>query len=316
MKFRLILIFCLDVMFFSCLKNTIEKPEDFDSFWFDSLTQSEDNIVFNQTVKDSLVNNKNWSLYTLKPRNNIFFSMWVSEPIEGGKFPIKVNFSDFNSIKEQDKIKADFLSEGGFINVIIDIGKEALNQEENINNNFITIGLKNKDSYILKQVFLNSVKAIDYLSKNTKSDGNIVAMGAGFGGTLAVAATALNPKVTICSIVSPFLTDIAHNDKTAWPMNIFIHYCDKADLDYFELMETLSYFDVLSFSNKIDVPILIRSQETDSRTPVNGVLKFYSQIKNSKKLIYIDPCKEFRCVTYSSFSNEIENKFIMNHLVN
>ncbi len=313
MKFRTVLLIIISCIFISC-DNSNSKPKDFDVFWEKAIAELDATLSF-EAIRDSIVDDKKWSMYKVNTHNNLYFYAWISEPIKEGKFPIKIRFSGISKRKGDEKeiLNSWFLKGKETINMLIDINAQGLGVDQT--ENILTYGLDNKQHYIYKEAYLCAVKAIDFISINSKSDGNIIVTGGGQGATLSIIATALNPKVSMCIIGFPFLTDMKNYDKKSWPMNIFIYYSRNHKIDYFELKNTLLYFDMLNFSDKINAPIFIRAQEKDKITPLEGTVNFFNQIKTEKKEIYIEPCEGHGCSTKSKKANELERAFIKNNLI-
>ena len=310
MKFRMcLLIFIMSII--SCNDTIDTKPKDFDSFWKETIKQLDTTITFKE-VKDSIVDNKKWSLYKLKSFNDIYFYTWVSEPLTSGKFPVKIRFSGFGA-REPNKNKIPhpwFLKRNNTINMIVDIRGHGLAQEQIKFKGYLTNGLNSKEDYIYRGAYMDAVRAVDFIAKNPKSDGNIIVTGGGQGGALSIIAAALNPKVTMCIVGFPFLTDIANYDKKSWPMKIFIHHAKRKNIDYVDLKHTLSYFDMINFADKIDAPLFLKTQELDSVTPKEGAVKFFNRIKSTKKEMYIEDCEGHGCSSKSKPANKLERAFI------
>ena len=315
MKFYKILIIFMAFIIISC-NGQERKPKDFDNFWEETIRELDTTINFKE-IKDSIIDDKKWSLYKIKSFNDIYFYTWVSEPLTSGKFPVKIRFSGFG--KEEANINNIlhpwFLKQKNTINMIVDIRGQGLSTEQIKFKNYLTNGLNDKEDYIYRGAFMDAVRAVDFISQNPKSNGNLIVTGGSQGGTLSIVAAALNPKVTMCIIGFPFLTDIANYDKNLWPMNTFIHYAKRNNIDYVDIKKTLSYFDMLNFADKINFPIFIRTQETDLVTPAEGAVKFFNKIKSNKKNMYIEPCEGHGCSSKSKIANDLERVFIKNEML-
>lgn len=313
------LIFLTFYLLISCSKKEDNKPMDFNDFW--EQTINELNTVpfeFEKINKDSIIDGKTISLYRIRSFQDIYFYAWISVPIHEGNFPIKIRFSGFGKGEINKNIFPYlwFLKQKNTINMTVDIRGQGLSTDQIKFKNYLTNGLNNKDDYIYRGAYMDAVRSVDFVSKNSKSDGNIIVMGGSQGGALSVVAAALNKKVTMCISGYPFLTNMPEYNKNKWPMNILIHHSTINNIDYFDLKNTLSYFDILNFSDQIEVPILIKAEENDEITPVSGSLKLFTKIIGQKKMMYVDPCKGHGCVTKSVVANEIEKIFIKNNLSN
>ena len=307
------------ILLVSCNKEKEIKPSDFNGFWEQTLTEMNKNqIEFEKISKDSIVEGKTISLYKIRSFQDVFFYAWISEPVENGKFPVKIRFSGLDrSITNKNEIKNFwFLKQKGFINMLVDIRGQGLSTEQMNPKEYITEGIKNKEEYIYRGAFMDAVRSVDFISKNKKSNGKIIVTGGSQGAALAIAATALNDKISLCIVGFPFLTDIPAYDKNNWPMKIFLHKAKNEKIDYFDLKGTLSYFDMLNFAEMINVPVFLRTEEYDDITPKEGTIKFFNMLKYQKKVLYIEPCKGHGCSTNSIIANELEKTFIRTNINN
>lgn len=317
MKIKLsILILCLLLVSISSCYKPKQKPDNFDEFWQSSISEL-DKKVTSTIVKDSIINNKRVTLRAIESYNNVTIYAWVSEPIKSGKYPVLLKFSGFgrgNQSKNNIPNKW-FLQQQNRINITVDIRGQGLSTDEIKFKGYLTKGLENKDNYIYKGAFLDAVKAADFAKTLPNGNGNIVAIGGSQGGALAIAASALNPDITMCIANFPFLTDMYNYDKKKWPMKIWLHETKIRGRELEELHKTLSYFDALNFANKIDVPFFIRTQETDTVTPKEGAIKLFNTIKSNNKNLYIAPCSGHGCSSKSSLANKMEQAFIKENLI-
>lgn len=310
---KVLLIFIVSVIT-SCHTDIDSKPKDFDGFWERTIGELGTTITFEE-IKDSIVDGKKWNLYKINSYNDINFYSWISEPLTSGKFPVKIRFSgfgkgapDINSISHPW-----FLKQRNTINMIVDVRGQGVSTEQIKFKDYLVNGLNNKEDYIYRGAYMDAVRAVDFIAQNPKSNGNIIVTGGSQGGALSIVATALNPKVTMCVIGFPFLTDIANYDKKSWPMKLFIHHAQRNDIDLKDLKKTLSYFDMLNFTDKINVPVFMRAQEKDIITPLDGAVKFFNNLKSNKKEIYIEPCEGHGCSSKSKIANALERMFIKNN---
>ena len=317
MRYYLVFLIVLFFVFTSCEKKVEIKPSDFDAFWKQSVKElNKIPLEFKSTGKDTILNGKMITQYKIRSFNNIYFYAWVSEPVKKGKYPVMIRFS---GLGESNLIKNNiehlwFLKQDSFINMLVDVRGQGISIEQINPEDFITEGLKDKENFIYRGAFMDAVRSVDFIYNNSNNDGNIIVSGGSQGGTLSIVAAALNKNISICIASFPFLTDIPDYDNKKWPMKIWLHMAKTGKIDYYDLKETLSYFDMLNFSELIDVPVFIRSEEFDEITPPKGAIKLYNAIKNKKKVLFIEPCKGHGCSSNSSVANELEKTFIQNIL--
>ncbi len=316
MKFHIPICMLILLVVASCYKPQL-KQDDFDVFWQTAVNELGDDFTF-ETVKDTLVENKILNLVKIQSYQNVDIYAWVSTPKDSGTYPVFIKFSGFG-IGNQNVNKIPyqwFHSQKKSINISVDIRGQGLSTDQIAFENYLTNGLENEHNYIYKGAYLDAVRIVDFASQLPRSNGEIIATGASQGGALATVAAALNPKVTTCIIGYPFLTDMFAYDKTQWPMKIWIHETKMKEWKLEELHKTLSYFDVLNFAERIDVPFFLRTQEVDKITPKEGALKLFNNVKTSKKKLFVAPCEGHGCSLTSKEGNTLESAFIKKNLIN
>ncbi|OUS01650.1 hypothetical protein A9Q86_07730 [Flavobacteriales bacterium 33_180_T64] len=313
MKLNNYILSFLTCLLVSCYTHE-QKPKDFDEFWQKTLTELGTEFK-SVVIRDSIVENKKWTLHKIESFQGVNFKAWVSEPLEGQKYPVKIKFSGFGRVNaNSNEIPHKwFLKEEKSINMVIDVREQGISREGEMVKGFLTKGLENRNDYIYRGAFMDAVRSVDFIAEHPKSDGNIIVTGGSQGGALSIVATALNPKVTMSIIGFPFYTDLYNYDKQKWPMKILIRKTKTTDTGLDELYHTLSYFDMLNFADKIDTPLFLRTQKLDTITPKEGAIKFFNAIKSTKKELYIEPCEGHGCSSQSKEANKLERAFIKAH---
>jgi len=313
---QLLILFVLSVLISSCTQKEELKPSDFDMFWEKSVTEL--NSIPMESIKigqDSVIEDKIISHYKIRSLDSIFFNVWVSVPIKEGKFPTKIRFSGYGEENYQNNriVHLWFLKQKQSINMLVDVRGQGVSKEQINPEDFLTEGLQTKETYIYRGAFMDVVRSVDFISENKKGNGKIIVTGGSQGGAFSIVAAALNKKVSLCVADFPFLTDIPDYDKKGWPMKIFLHKAQQENMDYFDLKKTLSYFDMLNFAEKIDVPVFMRTEAIDRITPPEGAISLFNAIKGQRKVLYVDPCKGHGCSSSSGVANEMEKVFIQKY---
>jgi len=314
---QLLLLFILSTIWMSCDQKDNTRPDDFEQFWSASLEELNTVPIESKKIgKDTLIGNKRIRHIKIRSFNDVYFHAWVSEPVEPGNYPVKIRFSGYGeeNIKDNQIVHLWFLKQKESVNMLVDVRGQGLSKEQINPKDFLTEGLKDKETYIYRGAYMDAVRAVDFIAGNTNNNGKIIITGGSQGGAFSIVAAALNKKVSLCITAFPFLTDISNYDKNGWPMKIFFHKAQQEDIDYFDLKKTLSYFDMLNFADMIHIPVFLRTEEYDDVTPKEGTIKFFNLLKNQKKVLYIEPCKGHGCSSTSLVANEMEKIFIRDYL--
>jgi cephalosporin-C deacetylase-like acetyl esterase len=154
--------------------------------------------------------------------------------------------------------------------------------------------LYDKDSVAYRGIYMDCVRAVDFLCSREEVDCHKIAVkGGSQGGGLTLATAALcSDRIAACAYFDPFPCDMRHQ--------IMIRtICEtelKNDLAYYgnactfdEVMKIQDYIDTRSFASKIKCPVLFTAALFDDDCPVHVGFAAYNQIQ-SKKKYKIYPC--------------------------
>lgn len=190
----------------------------------------------------------------------------------------------------------DVRSQGG---TTIDKGKYSLGDT---NGGFMSRDVTSKDSFYMKNIYLDAVRAIDVISSLEEVDSSkIVTFGESQGGALSIVAAALSGKVkksfpavtSYCCLEERVFLGSGVFDSTRKFLNKYPHYTD-------EVMDTLSYFDINNMVSLLKVPVSFLLGLNDPICLPQFVYSAYSHV-NSPKEIIISP------FTVHEISDEYQN---------
>ena len=177
----------------------------------------------------------------------------------------------------RDATTRRFYPENGFIRMALDIhGLDPTLSEEifadiraafdNKGNAYLRQGLEDRNLYYMKHVYLGLVRCIDLLTQLPEWDGrNIIMQGGSQGGALALIATALDPRVTLCVANHPALSDMAAG--SARLTSGYPHFKEESGAYSEACLKTLPYFDVVNFARHIRVPVYMTWGYNDNTCP-------------------------------------------------
>jgi cephalosporin-C deacetylase len=154
-------------------------------------------------------------------------------------------------------------------------------------NSFAVMNIEDYKSYYLYHAWsdaLISVK-LSRLIPEINADKIVVAGGSQGGGT-ALTMAALDKRIALCFAAVPSFC--------WWERRIFIRSACAADISKFierypekteTVFNTMTYYDVVNFVDKIECPVLASCGMKDESTPPDCVYAAYNKIKSEK---YID----------------------------
>jgi len=298
-------------------QNSNNFEEIFFKFWMSTI-EEQNKIPYNvRKLREEEFEGKLISLYKINSWMNIDFHVYVSEPIEEGLYETRIMFSPFGERDYSfDEVTKDyFMIDTNFIAVKVDNRGQGLSREVISNDRFILNGIKSKETYVYRGVFMDIVRAVYFVSEHKKSNGIIVAFGGSQGGMLTLVASALNKKINLAIARIPFFAGIEKYDKdNQWPMRWIMNTSmNERGISNKKQYEELSYYDVKNFAKLINIPIFIGSCENDPITPYEAILDAFVNIRNNDKMIYVvSPCNTHGYK--SNIDQEISDIFLNRHL--
>lgn len=181
---------------------------------------------------------------------------------------------------------------------------------------FMTKGIFDKDDYYYLGVYLDCVRAIDFLADRKEIDiKRLCVMGISQGGGLSLASAALDDRPKLCISEIPYLCNFRRAVEWAEPADkgtyleiasLIRQYPDKED----DIFKTLSYFDNLNLSGSIKARTIMTCALKDIICPPSTVFSVYNNLKSEKHIESMAYCEH----DYFSMLWFEDKK--MNHIIN
>ncbi|MDR1556695.1 MAG: acetylxylan esterase [Tannerellaceae bacterium] len=145
----------------------------------------------------------------------------------------------------------------------------------------------NKDQFYYKRVYTGCVRAVDFIFSLPEFDGRTIGVtGGSQGGALSIVTAGLDPRIRFLAPIHPALCDLGGFLKKragGWP-----HFFRDSNPESGEV-ETLSYYDVVNFARRIQVPGLYTWGLNDVTCPPTSMYAAYNVITAPKELsLYTD----------------------------
>ena len=307
---------CANVSFdLDKIKPTTKMPADFDQFWAKAL---EDSRATDLDPRMRLLPEKespthyyyeiSYAQYNSKCR--MYGIMTV--PKKEGKFPVMINYPGAGMHKmEGNTFSPDFITIQLGIHGIpftrLDAGtlRDIYRSQTGaywLNN------LNDRDRHYYKRVYTGCVRLLDFIETLDNYDGkNIVAYGMSQGGALPIIVAALDSRLKAIAVGCPALCDYAgyvNGRAGGWP-----HYFQTRKPLANEI-ETLAYFDVVNFAQKLTVPVSYTFGYNDEVCPPTSTAAAYNAIKGNKELHLFPQAEHW---TFPE-QNAINREWILNHI--
>ncbi len=160
---------------------------------------------------------------------------------------------------------------------------------------WMTLGILDPASYYYRNVYMDSVRAVDFVASLPETDpADIAVEGGSQGGALTLATAALSPRVALALADVPYLCHFRRAVKisTEGPYDEIYHYFkihDQLHLTEEKAYETLSYFDVCNLAPRIRGRALVSVGLEDAICPPSTVFAAYNRIPGDKEIrVYPD----------------------------
>lgn len=149
---------------------------------------------------------------------------------------------------------------------------------------YYRLDLNDKDNYYMRHVYQALVKVIDLLTAQPEWDGrNVIAYGGSQGGALSLISTGIDSRVTQCISFYPAMVEmIGYSVKGA--TGGYPHFNRDISLYTPKALETLPYYDVISFARHIKVPVFLSFGYCDPVCPPTTSYMVWNTLNCPKEL--------------------------------
>ena len=152
---------------------------------------------------------------------------------------------------------------------------------------FMTRGVLSPHTYYYRRVFTDAVRAIEAVKKHPGVDANRIAVsGSSQGGGITLAAAGLSPDVKVAMPSEPFLchfrraTQLVDTSPYSEITNYLKIYRDKVET----VFQTLAYFDGVNFATRANAKALFSTALMDMVCPPSTVFAAYNHYAGPKDI--------------------------------
>jgi len=282
-------------------------PNDFVNFWDNAKRELASTPAnFNITPRPDL-SNKRVDAYEVE-YNSIDKAIiygWLTIPKEGRIKPVLYKISDYQSELAPE------LRTNMAVLCINTRGTGSSNQNYDYAYDQLgLINIKDKNKYILKGIYLDALRGLDFISKFASqyklNNEKIIITGSGLGASAAAAISAIDSRAKGVILEGPSfigMRDLINfgdgMTNAGFPASMFKSYYKNQKTSKDAVINTLEYFDPIYFAPYIGCPILTGFSLHNTNVPAQCVYSFINQLRVAKKENY--ECKE--C------DNKLDNRF-------
>jgi cephalosporin-C deacetylase len=174
---------------------------------------------------------------------------------------------------------------------------------------YMTKGIFSKEDYYYRGVYIDCIRAIDFLASRKEIDiKRLCVTGVSQGGGLTLASAALDPRPKIAIAEIPYLCHFRRAVEWAEEVKNIAYLEFTSIIRYYpereeEMFDTLSYFDNLNLCTWIKAKIVITCAMKDIVCPPSTIFAVYNHIK-SQKQIEVMPFYEHDWTTILKFEEK------------
>lgn len=156
---------------------------------------------------------------------------------------------------------------------------------------WITEGILDKENSYYMAITIDAYKAIDWVAEQSEIDSSRIAVvGASQGGGLALITAALHEQV---SLVVADIPNMCHMDygmlHGVGSLSEVAEFCRRHPEHLEQVLENLSYFDMMNLADRLDVPVMMSVGLKDMVCMPEQIFPVYDLLGSSEKRLEVYP---------------------------
>ena len=268
----------------------VTKPEDFDEFW-DSVISDVAKIDLAPSIqKDDLRTDEDVEVYQVHYNSidGVRIFGWYSFPrIRTGKIPAILLVPGYQS---DPPIPKEWARKGYACLSVNPRGKVgSRTQFDPGYPGLLTYGMTDRNTYSYRGFYVDAWRGIDFLLQRDEVDeGRIGVTGSSQGGGLTVTTAAMKPEIKAAAAGAPYLCGYMDAIKLTdtYPYEEINDYLREYPDSREKVALTLSYFDGISFADRIKCPIIVNIGLQDNVCPPETGYALFNAITSGDKKLY------------------------------
>lgn len=262
-----------------------DKPEDFDEFWEHNLAElamTEPHYSLTYMPEYSNDIRSTWRLDMISWGGEPITGVLV-EPVAEGSYPAYISYMGYNCQPWMEDPSAN----PDIIQFTLCTRRQGWSRIESEPADFVYRGIESPDTYYYRGAFLDCVRGVDFICSRPNVDlSRVYAEGGSQGGAFTLVAASLDARIKGIAPYVPFLSDFPDYFRLAsWPGNEVLPAAQRLGIPEDKLYETLSYFDVKNFTDRIQCPVLMGFGLQDDTCPPHTNFSGFNQISSPKRWV-------------------------------
>ena len=295
--------------------STVKQPADFDAFWKDVLDQASRVPLKPETVHDPLRSSREADVYQVRYDSLDWVRIfgWYSVPKQrDGRLPAILYTPGY---AQEPPILKDWAKKGYAALSVAPRGKvRSRSQFDPGYPGLLTHNIVDRNSYSYRGFYVDAWRAVDYLLTRDEVDAERIGVtGISQGGALTVTTAAMRPEIRAAAAGAPYLCGFVDN------LELTCNYPYQEINDYLRIHpesrqaveETLAYFDILNFADKMTCPFIVYVGLQDNVCPAETGFALFRLVGSADKKMY--PYEAHSHMVYAPH-DAIVDEFFSKHL--
>lgn len=265
-----------------------DKPEDFDEFWDRTLAELDEIPL--EPVLTLLPEHSNdvRRIYRVEipSLGGGIMGGYLAEPVKPGKYRTFIDYMGYGA----EPFIYDPSGAPDCIEFLVSVRDQGIFKPGN--DRWIDRGLESKEEFYYRGAFADVKRAVDFLcSRDNVDQSHLFARGESQGGAFTWISAALDGRICAIAPAVPFLSDYPDYAKiVSWPLWEMFEAADAQGLDRARMFETLKYFDVKNFTDRIKCPVYMAFGLQDPTCPPHTNFAGYNMVRSEKKYYCVPTC--------------------------
>ena len=271
------------------ISSKYKKPADFDAFWKKAKAElAKVKPEFKVTAMPKMkTSNRNVYLIEMKSIDNMTIRGWMTVPISSSKskkFSVLLGLPGY-----QVNLMPIVGNDADLAIITLNVRGQGNSRGpiDTRRDEFIFYHIEDRDRYVMRGVIMDCLRAIDFIySQPRLRHDNIMVSGGSMGGYLALATSALDKRVNLCSAQNPILCDVNNLDgEVTWPINDIKKYIKtQPGLTLDKVLSNMNYYDGKNFASMVTCSTLMGIGLLDPYAPPANEYATFNLIPEKKRL--------------------------------
>jgi cephalosporin-C deacetylase len=262
----------------------VDKKEDFDAYWKNALDELSNVKPQYNLIPIPRDDNTKTNLFKVEMKSYLGKTVrgWLEVPKKEGVYPTLLRVPGYQENMEPIDVADDLIV---FSFNTRDHG-ESDDSEGARNWDMWVRGFESKDNYYYKGLFLDCIRAIDFLTTRPDVDPSRIAIwGGSQGGGLSLSTAALDSRIALCIADIPYMCEYPKYFAITYWQEVSTWFKSHPEATWKTILHTLSYFDTKNFANKIKCPVWMGIGLQDDICPPATSFVAYNKVTAEKNYV-------------------------------